>query len=122
MGRRNRTKELRKADNLFQEGDYIYYKEDENNRRSLYRVFKVLVFDGFAYHVTIYEPVKQEPCKKDVESLKVLIMHVPIGPSIEEKAFVFCHKPVTEDEKEGYYVYLEHMNKKLEAEKTEYSP
>ena len=88
-----------------------YYASKEEGRDE-YGVFRLLDFNCNAYHITIYrEKFAEIPTLEDVLQLSPYIGHAPIDSRalLRERDIHLVGGPVlTEDDLEGYRVYLEH--------------
>jgi len=96
-----------------QEGDYVALPYEDG----LISVIKVLRVDEYPPGEFIFHCMTFDLLKKPIESItkddlqKVIIKHSPIeGRSIRQDGTVIFNSPVTEEELDGFYVYLEYID------------
>lgn len=94
----------------FTPGDILYTKTSYGYLT--YKLLKIETFpdDSAIWHLMPYEPLDREPTAADIPNLQVRALHVPIV-EFPDEATVIGHVDLTEDDFEGYEVYLEHMNR-----------
>ena len=101
------------------EGGLYYYPSDGDK----FGVSKVLVIDDFAFHIRIYANKFDTP-PLDVSSPELSlggldspdglgIGHAPLAKEgfLGKPTFFICQEPVSEEELEGYRLYLEAMQR-----------
>jgi tetratricopeptide (TPR) repeat protein len=98
----------------FEEGDVVCQKIE-----SKYHILRILkiekINDDVTYHAMAYQPMDKKPGKTDMTKLEIFAMHLPLG-SVEGE--IIGNIPVTKEDLEGYYIFLQHTNFKRYLEET----
>lgn len=90
----------------------VYATKDENGK---YLISKVLACDEMAVHLRFYnENFDSLPTEIETKQLTYLIGHAPLAVEgfLKDSPTLICVESVTEDELEGYRLYLDEMNQR----------
>lgn len=103
----------------FKEGDYFYIKDVEDGK-TFYSIFYCLKLDqtNKIAHVALYEPCESVPSANTLDTLNIYVMHIPIQIDGFDGHVVFSHKPVSQDDLTGYFVYLKNVDFQAYLEET----
>jgi hypothetical protein len=89
----------------FTEGDIIY-SVGKDGMYFLSKILKIDKFDdGEVWHQLMYNPVKELPEISKIKDLTVFAYHVPMAKPNELPGYL-ANFPLTEDDLEGYNVYV----------------